>query len=321
MSETNEAGTTAAAEETALNNEQVENNSAANHEELESNAIGNDENENLTDEEKAEKAAAETEKKSKASERTLRRRQQRRAARAKGDTEALIKAREEAAYFRGLAEAKGAGQSDQAVDDGKPKREDFEDYDDFVDARVEWKMEQRQKQAGAETGTDGQRKAADTKGNQQQPTLDEDTQKVLANFNDTGFEKFGDDFEDMLEAANNGEFAMTPVMFESVVDSELGADVTMFLYDNPDESARIANLTPVRQMRAIQGIEASIKDGSTPVVGGSSTSAEPRQKTISNAPAPVNPVGGDQVPATDLSKLSTEDYIAKRQKEQAKRRR
>lgn len=286
----------------------------------------------LTPEAREEKAQAEqaaNEKSQKeASERTRKRREQRRNARAKRDAEARAKAEQEAAYYKGLAEGRStAGVKDQADQDPRPMRADFIDEDEYFDARYDWK--ERQKERAQPTKTQRQ----EPEQSRQQPQdaqAPSDTKTTYDDFKGQGQEQYGDDFDDMLRAADDGEFALTRDMYEAMMDTDVSVDISMYLYDNPDESRKIAKLSPYRQTKEIEKIKQTIagqKGSSEPPntdkpadTGRASTTLPaptPRvSKKVSNAPPPVRPEKKDgTVSPTDLSKLSTEAFIRKRNKQ------
>lgn len=308
------AETTATTEETVQTHEQATTEQAAGTEET--NLNPSEETTTDSGEEQAEPTAKEQEEQKKqASERTRRRRQQRRDARIKRETEARIQAEREAAYYRGLAEGKGQGQHQGSEDGNKaPEPEDFDDYADFIDARFAWNQKQQGKaQEITQETTQQQPQPQKTagQGDDQAPLID---QEVLSNFVQAGEQKYGEDFQEMLEAAQNIEFALTDTMGEVMMDSDVSIDIAMHLYDNPEEAARIANLSPAKQVREINGLEAQLKNG-TLTVSSSAGTSQPTQKTVSQAPAPVSPEKGGEVPSVDPSKMSTKEYIKHRQKQ------
>ena len=98
----------------------------------------------------------------------------------------------------------------------------------------------------------------------------------------------------------NQNLAITPAMRDVLISSETGADVAMYLADNPAEATRIASMpNPVMQIQELTRLESRL----------------PTPKTVSAAPQPLKAVGGGNAPA-DPSKLSTADWIAQRNKQQ-----
>ena len=99
---------------------------------------------------------------------------------------------------------------------------------------------------------------------------------------------------------NNPNLAITPAMRDVMLSSDTGADVAMYLADNPAEATRIASMpNPVAQIQELTRLESRL----------------PTPKTVSEAPAPLKAVGTGNAPA-DPSKLSTKDWIAQRNSKQ-----
>lgn len=87
--------------------------------------------------------------------------------------------------------------------------------------------------------------------------------------------KDGDfDADDFLEST-----VVTPVMAEAILESDAASKVVKYLYNNPEEAERIAELSAARQAVEIGKLEAKL-------------SAAPAPAKKSGAPAPIKPVGG-----------------------------
>jgi len=300
MTTENAAENTAQTESTETNESQANQNQAAEQTTEQTNEetknIGEGQNdENLTEEELAEKAAKKAEddeaNRKQASERTRRRREQRRNAKNRRETEARITAEKEAAYWRGRAESQPRTEQDEA--DGKPNADDFDTFEDYVDKLTDWKLDQAAKgkpidnKPVQETGADNNRPA--TVGDQ----------KTRETFNNKGFEKYGEDFVEMMDAAANVEFVSTEEMADYMLHEETGIDVAMHLYDNPEEAAKIANLSPRAQIRALDKLSESLATGSTDT--GATEHKEPVGKTISQAPEPINRERGKNIASGDTA--------------------
>jgi hypothetical protein len=89
-------------------------------------------------------------------------------------------------------------------------------------------------------------------------------------------EKYDDYFEAVIEGAEKLAWACTPLMRDTMMTSELGADVAYHLAKNPDEARRIAALEPISQVRELGKLEVKL----TP------TPAAPKPKTATDAPEP-----------------------------------
>lgn len=235
----------------------------------------------------------ETEEKQ-ASERTRRRREQRRFARERRERDARLEAEKEAAYYRGQLEAL------KVQEPGKPNQEDFDDYNDYVEALTDWKVEQRMKP----------KEPAQPQAPDNGPHI---SPEVVESFNNSGTEKFGADFEDMMEAARNGEFACSADMAEYMFSESVGPDMAMHFYDHPDEAKKIANLSPRAQMRALDKLATAFS--------GESKDTPREQQKISQAPPPVKPERGESSAGADtLEKAAARRDMAAYSRLRAKQR-
>lgn len=87
------------------------------------------------------------------------------------------------------------------------------------------------------------------------------------------FAKANPDFQEKV----NGRWACTPIMADEMRASELGPAVAYQLANNPEEAARIAQLDPRAQIRAIGAIEGRLTPATQP---------KPAGKVASDAPPP-----------------------------------
>jgi hypothetical protein len=167
------------------------------------------------------------------------------------------------------------------VDDGKPTRAQFASDEQFVDALTDWKLEQRdravqqqrQHQAAQETVSKTERLYADA---EKEPGFDRDEFDALP---------------------------LTPAIVQALLDSDVATRLMAHMAANPEEVARIAKLSPVRQAAEIGKLEAKLP-------------AQTAQR--SKAPPPIEPVGrrGNAAPV-DLARAPMEQYIAERKKQGA----
>ena len=100
------------------------------------------------------------------------------------------------------------------------------------------------------------------------------------------------------------EFIPLPAVFGDVVlESDMSAKIVAHLQKNPDEIDRIAKLSPARQAMEVGKLEEKL----------ASMTAKK-----SGAPSPIKPLGSSPSQAP-LEKLSTEDYIKRRNAESKNR--
>lgn len=124
----------------------------------------------------------------------------------------------------------------------------------------------------------------------------------------TVYEKGAQAFPDFDRALSNLKMVggLTKESLESIIESDMPERVIHHLGSNLDEAARILELSPVAQARAIAKLEVKL--------------STPAPKPVSKAPAPIEPVGGRQVTDTGLSDDLPIDEWLKRRNAQLKRR-
>lgn len=147
---------------------------------------------------------------------------------------------------------------------GKPSVEQFDSYEDYLDALSDWKVEQ--KLSGFQQQTQKQSEEA-----QRQRQVQEFESRKQAKIAE-GAAKYPD-FNDVV--SENPDLTITPVMAEVMLESEMFADLAYHLGNNPDEAMRIARLHPAAQAREIIKLESKVN-----------TPPKPTQ-----APPPIVPSG------------------------------
>lgn len=127
-------------------------------------------------------------------------------------------------------------------------------------------------------------------------------QAATADLNAEGAEKYKDYNEVVTRPRENGGPAITVVMAEALLESDMGADIAYYLGKNVKESEKISALSPVAQAKAIWKLESKVAKSTMPAQ--------------SQAPAPVKPVrGGSSAPTKPVSEMSMSEYAAYRQKQ------
>lgn len=88
-----------------------------------------------------------------------------------------------------------------------------------------------------------------------------------------------DDFEDVvIGGANAGRYQLSPTLAQAIPESEFGADILYHLASNPKESARVAEMSPVRQVAYLGRLEAALEQSAKRKKGSSTK--------VSKAPPP-----------------------------------
>lgn len=176
--------------------------------------------------------------------------------------------------------------------DDAPKRENFESYEDYIEARAEWRAEQKVQAALEQQAQRQQQQTQQTSQAQQVQRFQAQLQEVA---------KTLPDFQSVMEAAD--EVPLTQAMRDAILESEVGALLTYHLAKNPAEASRIASLSATGQIKALGAIEASLN-----------RKPEPQ---VSKAPTPITPISGGSASVRDPSKMSMDEYAAWRKKQGA----
>jgi len=214
----------------------------------------------------------------------------------------------EAAYYKALASA-GSGQglppqAPQASYDPQkpivdttvppaPKQEEFDTWEAYETAKEEYLI----KKAGAQ--------------------FMEHFNKNIQAFNQSKAER---EFETRIEAAAKENPAIRAIladntlpinnhMAEVVKASEIAPQLLTYLNENRAEAARIYGLSPMMAAKELGRVEALIQN----------TPKAALPKRVSQAPEPIKTVNGVGSPVTDESKLSMDEWVARRNMAQYKK--
>lgn len=191
-----------------------------------------------------------------------------------------------------LAKVGGASAASPAVQQEPkseaPKREDFDSYEDFIDARAAHNAAQATRKVLAEREEQVTRDAQAKQQEAERTSFETSLAQRMAK----GQEKY----EDFAEVAQADHVPITKAMAEVIAASDTGEDIAYFLGRNLDEATRISKLSPALQAHALGTIEASLR-------------AKPKS---SAAPAPAKPISSTGSTGQDFEALDHEAYRAKR---------
>lgn len=161
----------------------------------------------------------------------------------------------------------------------RPQREEYDTEEDYEDALVDYRIDMRKKPAKAEESRPG--------------AVDQGLVDKFQGFIEEVEKNARPGFSDLVAKAS---FPLTDHGLAEIIDmGEDGADVFTHLNSNPGEAMRISRLSPHAQTIELEKIADSVDLKST-------------------APEPITPVSGDDQPPVDESKLSDDDWIARRNK-------
>jgi len=150
-----------------------------------------------------------------------------------------------------------------------PKRDHFEDEDDYQSALAE---RAAVKAYRTERAKDRQQETIHQRSEQE---------NQLEVWKSEGFNKFKDFDEVVCRDPQFGGPAIPPMLAQSLMTLDNGHDIAYHLGKNPQESYRIARLHPVEQAVEIKKLARRL--------------AKVKPKTISTAPSPTSPVGDREV--------------------------
>jgi hypothetical protein len=205
----------------------------------------------------------------------------------------LARKEAEAELYKRMSEERAAPVQKAEPTDAAPQRDAFETYEEYIEARAEWKAEQKVQKAIAEIESRQQRSTQEGTQQQRVQQFQAQVQKVRTEVQD---------FDAVMEAAD--EVPLTQAMREAILESEVGALLTYHLAKNPAEASRISQLSPVAQVKALGRIEADL-----------ATTKAPR---VSKAPDPIKPIGSGSSTSPDPAKMSMQDYEQWRRKQGAR---
>ena len=183
-----------------------------------------------------------------------------------------------------------------APSSGRPNQDDFETYEQFQEALVDWKLNLRLSERSA-----AERERIDR----------ESARRAQADLVAThearidGFRSEHDDFDAVIEQGKN--LPMTRPMQDSVLHSDMGPAVMYHLCRFPEECDRIAAMAPMEAIREMGKLEARIEAATTGPVSSAAT--------ITRAPRPIKPVGGGATASTvPLDQMDYQSYRRARMK-------
>lgn len=182
-----------------------------------------------------------------------------------------------------VAELKKAKEPEQKSDfnKAKPNVDDYQTYEDYVDAITDWKFEKKEAESEAKRKASEVKKQQAEKADQartEQQTFDQKRQAVIV----AGDKKYRD-FANTVQGIPAQ--ILTPQMTAVIVEIQTGADIVYHLGKNIQEAERISKLNPWAMAVEIGKIEERLKL---------------TDKKTTKAPPPINHNSGKSGQATDI---------------------
>lgn len=184
----------------------------------------------------------------------------------------------------------------QQKDAGAPRLEQFDDFESYMQARDDYVAAMAEKRFEARV-TKAQQEESEKKAKEAQS-------RVLSSWQDkqaAAEEKYAD-FE---EVVGESKAPVTPPMWNAMMESDVGPDISYYLAKHPDEASRIAQLSPIRQIAEIVKLEAKV--------------SEPPVKKVTEAPAPITPTGSKAKADKDPAQMTDAEFAAWRKRQIAQR--
>lgn len=183
------------------------------------------------------------------------------------------------------------GQQTQQPQTAKPTVDQYQTYEDYLEALSDWKVEQRLVSERAEA----EKRQAEEANRRKTQTYIERAESARSKY------------EDYDHVAHGGHWSPTEEMKESILESDYGPDIAYYLGSNPEEAQRISRLSSSAQHRELGKLEARL---SMPA---------PKPKPT-KAPEPIKPAGVKAKADKDPSEMSDSEFAEWRRKQIAKRR-
>jgi len=177
---------------------------------------------------------------------------------------------------------------------GKPRLEQFETYEEFVEALADYKAEER-------IAADRRAREAE-----QQDRARVEAQQAYAQRESAA----RSEMPDYDAVVNRPDLPVSPVMVETIYESNVGPQIRYYLGQHPEECRRIATMPPARAAREMGKIEARL-EAAHPAGPSSGASYVPR---VANVPKPVT--SSASAVTTPLDKLDFAQFKKIRDEEE-----
>ncbi|MHB8084273.1 MAG: hypothetical protein ACYDHZ_00405 [Dehalococcoidia bacterium] len=216
--------------------------------------------------------------------------------------EAETKAREEAAFYRGQAEALQKVPADAPVATAptqpeiqlppEPRQDDFLDNDGGYDYASFYKALGAY---GAKCELLKETVARDARSALDKQVQDAKDQRDWEIKGEQKFPGFRNKVASMVTTFQSLPPEKVSALSGAISDSAMGHDLTVFLADNPNELRSMASLSPFAIIKRVGDLEKKM--------------TKPQPKTTTNAPDPIKPVqvGGEAI--TDIMQLEGDEYL------------
>ena len=199
------------------------------------------------------------------------------------------------------AEAELAKLKSQIPSADKPKREDFEDAAEFLEALTDWNVESKLKShsevVAKKIGEDAEKQAA--------TEIEQELEEIS--------EKGQDKYEDYSTVVFDKDLVLTQGMVETALLTDIAEDILYYLGKNPDISAAIGEMPALKAAKEIGKIEARLVAEKKKPDEKKADPPAPAKK-LTQTPEPIDPVRSTGAIDKDPSQMSAKEYRAWREK-------
>lgn len=190
----------------------------------------------------------------------------------------------------------------QPHSNGRPHQDQFQSYEEFTEALTDWKVEQAMQKR-----TEQERQQAAAYAQQQQ----------VSSWHERvgSFRSEAPDFDEVL--ADVDHIQVPQVLQQALMRDKDGPKLAYELARQPEKFAELARLDPLAQLTALGELKASLHHAAA------QAAPPPRPKAVSQAPAPIRPVGQgaaastvpyDQLPYRDYARRRNADIKARQER-------
>ena len=182
----------------------------------------------------------------------------------------------------------------------KPNRDDFEDDEAYLEALADWKVESKLRAHGEVVS----KKASE---DSEKSAISEVAQEI-EDITDRGSDKY----PDYSDVVYDKDLVINQNMLETIIVSDVAEDILYYLGKNPDVSAAIGEMSPLRAAKEIWKIEMELAKGKPEE---KKVEVKPEvTKKVTQTPEPINPPKQTGVTEKDPSQMSPKEYRAWRER-------
>ena len=183
--------------------------------------------------------------------------------------------------------------------DKEPEESDFATYKEFVKAQAQWEIRQALKREAEEAARQAE---------------EERSKEVFDAYHER-IEAAKEKYEDWDEvSANAGKLILPPSAQVCIMEAENGPDVLYWLAKNPEQAAKLEEMSPAQAAIEIGRISARLEPPAE-----TKPAEKVAEKPKSKVPEPIKPLGGAAHVERDLKDLSVDEFMERRNKEEAAR--